>query len=536
MTDFWKDVKNKRGKGSDESVMTVGSVSGVKNVCDMWKDHYEHILNSNNDSSKKKAVMEFLTPDKEAPSEQTDNFKPGDIKAAIEKLKCNKASGTDGIKAEHYKFAHERLIILMCLLFNASLVHSYLPLDMLDTIITPIVKDKRGDITDKDNYRPIAVTCIASKVLENCIIGKYDNLLHSTDNQFGFKSEHSTDMCVFTLKEIVQSYTSSGSPVYMCFMDASKAFDTVNHWVLFDKLINRGMPYSIVRLLLEWYRKQECYVKWAGFNSSSFTVSNGVRQGGVLSPKLFNVVVDDLSKELNQCYAGCHFNGQSQNHLFYADDSVLLAPSPDALQHLVNICQNYALEHGMRYNVKKTVCMCVKPKVRKDISVPQITLNGKCLKWKHEHTYLGVLLQDNSTDANDINRQVRCLYTQGNLLLRKFNKCSDDVKCLLFRSYCTNLYCASLWCNYTASSFSRIKVAYNNIFRMLLSVKRREVYGAYVRFNVDSFQVVLRKSIYTFIQRLLKSNNCLISNIVTSLSFISGSTLYTQWMTMLYKY
>ena len=114
----------------------------------------------------------------------------------------------------------------------------------------------------------------------------------------------------------------------------------------------------------------------------------------------------------------------------------------------------------MRYNVKKTVCMCVKPKVRKDISVPQITLNGKCLKWKHEHTYLGVLLQDNSTDANDINRQVRCLYTQGNLLLRKFKKCSDDVKCLLFRSYCTNLYCASLWCNYTASSFSRIKVAY----------------------------------------------------------------------------
>ena len=103
-------------------------------------------------------------------------------------------------------------------------------------------------------------------------------------------------------------------------MDASKAFDTVNHWVLFEKLINRGVPYSIVRLLLEWYKKQECYVKWAGHNSSSFTVSNGVRQGGVISPKLFNLVVDDLSKELNQCYSGCHLNGQCQNHLFYADD------------------------------------------------------------------------------------------------------------------------------------------------------------------------------------------------------------------------
>ena len=216
--------------------------------------------------------------------------------------------------------------------------------------------------------------------------------------------------------------------------------------------------------------------------------------------------------------------------------TVILAPSPDALQHLVDICQKYALNHGLRYNVKKTVCMCVKPKLRKHISVPQITLNGKCLKWTEEHSYLGVLLRDDFTDVSDMNRQLRSLYTQGNILLRKFKKCSDDVKCQLFRSYCTNLYCASLWCNFTASSFSRIKVAYNNIFRMLLSVKRREVYNAYVRLNVDSFQVVLRKSIYTFNQRLLKSKNCLILNIVSSMLFLSGSTLNMHWRNILYKF
>jgi hypothetical protein len=400
--------------------------------------------------------------------------------------------------------------------------------------ITPIIKDRKGDITDKDNYRPIALTCIASKVLENCIIGKYESFLHSTDNQFGFKSGHSTDMCVFTLKEIVHNYTTNGSPVYMCFMDASKAFDTVNHWVLFDKLINRGMPHPVVRLLVEWYSKQECYVKWAGHVSSSFNISNGVRQGGVLSPKLFNIVVDDLSKELNNCYSGCHLNGQSQNHLFYADDSVVLAPSPDGLQHLVNVCQEYAIGHGLRYNTKKTVCMCVKPKSKKYLRVPQITLNGKSLRWAQEHKYLGVLLKDDFTDDVDIFRQLRSLYTQGNILLKKFQKCTDDVKCILFKSYCNNLYCASLWCKYTSSAFSRIKVAYNNIFRMLFNVKRRQVYHSYVCFNLDSLQVLLRKLVFRFHQRLLNSTNSLILNVIGSLSFLSGSKLYDHWRNTLY--
>lgn len=167
-------------------------------------------------------------------------------------------------------------------------------------------------------------------------------------------------------------------------------------------MISRGIPLSIIRLLLDWYSKQECFVRWAGHNSSSFNVGNGVRQGGVISPILFNLVVDDLSRKLNECYAGCYLNGQSQNHLFYADDSVLIAPSPHALQELVDICQVYARENGIRYNVKKTVCMCVKPKTRKHLKVPQVSLNGKNLKWVNEHKYLGVLLQDDYTDDVDI--------------------------------------------------------------------------------------------------------------------------------------
>ena len=75
---------------------------------------------------------------------------------------------------------------------------------------------------------------------------------------------------------------------------------------MFEKLIGKGMPRWVVRLLLEWYIKQECYVEWMGHNSAY-------------------VILDDLSKESGKCYTGCYTNGQCENHLFYADDSVIIA-------------------------------------------------------------------------------------------------------------------------------------------------------------------------------------------------------------------
>ena len=132
-----------------------------------------------------------------------------------------------------------------------------------------------------------------------------------------------------------------GSPVYLTFLDAKKAFDMLNHWTLFDKLLQRGVPSTVVRILMFWSNKHNFYVKWAGELSSSFKVSNGVRQGSVLSPTLFNLFLDDLSFKLRESYSGCYFNNQSYNHMFYADDAVLLAPSPHALQDLLDICNCY---------------------------------------------------------------------------------------------------------------------------------------------------------------------------------------------------
>ena len=118
----------------------------------------------------------------------------------------------------------------------------------MDTVIVPIVKDKKGDLGSKNNFRPIALTTIMSKLFEILILNRYGDLLHSADNQFGYKKKHATDLCVYTLKQVVDYYRSNSSPVYICFLDASKAFDRVNYDILCKKLVSRNLPNVIVRI------------------------------------------------------------------------------------------------------------------------------------------------------------------------------------------------------------------------------------------------------------------------------------------------
>ena len=122
-------------------------------------------------------------------------------------------------------------------------------------------------------------------------------------------------MYIYILKEMVDKYKSLNGGMCMCFVDASKAFDRVKHSVLLNKLTSRGVPGYIVKLLSYWYAKQTMRVRWGDYISSPFRVSNGVRQGGILSPYLFNVYMDDLSCLLNCCNTGCVSGDTIINHL-----------------------------------------------------------------------------------------------------------------------------------------------------------------------------------------------------------------------------
>ena len=110
--------------------------------------------------------------------------------------------------------------------------------------------------------------------------------------------------CIYALKESIDYYKNSGTTVYVTFLDASKAFDRLSYGLLFDKLLKKHVPLFIIKLLCYGIHIKQCFVHWGNTTSTQFTVANSVKQGGVLSPILFNVYVCELSAALNSSGIG----------------------------------------------------------------------------------------------------------------------------------------------------------------------------------------------------------------------------------------
>ena len=274
-------------------------------------------------------------------------------------------------------------------------------------------------------------------------------------------------------------YTSHGSPVYACFLDASKAFDRVCHSTLFRILTDRGVPPPYLKLLLRWYRSQKMGVRWANSESDPFYVRNGVRQGGNLSPMLFNVYIDKLLCDLRRMNVGCYVGKHAVNVLAYADDIVLLAPTRAGLQMLVDACVGKAVPLDIKFNTKKTVCMMFLP--RKPCSVAHLTsarppciyLDGQNLAWVEEFRYLGHILNSKLDDSADMQRAKRCLYYSTNMICAKLGFANTAMLVQLFRTFCSNLYGCELW-NITSGSRAvrALYVAYHSCLKKLVKVPR----------------------------------------------------------------
>ena len=158
-------------------------------------------------------------------------------------------------------------------------------------------------------------------------------------------------------------------------------------------------------------------------------------RGGLLSPFLFNIYVDNLSMNLSESNVGCVVYDLTINHLSYADDMVLIAPSVYALKTLLSICELYAELHDIIYNTEKTECMICWPKKCKYKAVPLFVLQGDVLKNVDQFKYLGYLITSNMSDDLEMKRRTRGIYAMGNVVINKFKQCRATCKVLMFKTY-----------------------------------------------------------------------------------------------------
>ena len=165
---------------------SVNGTTDPQSISSVWKNHFEKLLNSVKSDSNMPIVNESI--DHMPPT--TITITPEMVKDAIQKLKTGKSCGNDGLAAEHFKHASANINVLFSLFYTTAINHGYLPNNFMKTIIVPLVNNKTGDISDVNNYRPIALVTVTSKIFENILLDLLHPYLYTCDNQFGFKKRH----------------------------------------------------------------------------------------------------------------------------------------------------------------------------------------------------------------------------------------------------------------------------------------------------------------------------------------------------------
>ena len=517
---FWNSVYKMSNSKASCQVNSIGGASGTQNVVNMWMSHFQELYSTVSESKYRNVFQEkvFASP---RYTDQLPVLSVYDIETALNAQKFGKAAGPDGIHAEAFIYGGHRLRLYLCLLFNLFLKHGYVPASFSQSIIIPLVKSKSGDLSDVNNYRAIALANSLSKILETVLFEFIASNDPADEYQFGFRKHLSTTLCTQVFKKTVNYYRQHGSHVFTCFIDFNKAFDNVDYWLLFCKLLDSNDSaacFCATRLLACWYSSQAMCIQWQNEHSSFFNIAKGVRQGGILSPFLFRVYIRDFITSISRMNVGCNLAGINVNLLAYADDLVLLAPSWRALQSLLQAAEAAASKIMMTFNIRKTVCMVFNPSCRSKCiadSFPAFTLSGSSLAFVQQFKYLGHIVENTFSDDSDVNREIKCLFSRTNLLCRRFKRCTRLVKIRLFRTYCMCLYDTALWSSFSVGAINRLASCYTKCMKYFFGYsKYSSVTSMLLELGLPSFSTMLHNSKMSLTSRLLTSENVLVQHVV----------------------
>jgi hypothetical protein len=390
---FYNEIKKYKGVKTLSS-MYVNGCHGDENIAKCFANEYQSLFNTcNYDDDFYIKFDETISHEigKCNESEQITVVDVSHIRKALTRIKLNKSDGVFTLVSDNFKNAPDILLEHLATLLNMCLIHGYLPECLILSTLIPIPKDKMGNLSCSQNYRGIALCTIILKIFEYVFLIKHGCNLRSSDHQFAYKENSSTTQCTWVAHETISYYNSNGSEVFACLLDCSKAFDKIRYDILFPKLIEKHISPIVIRLLFNNYINSKLKVRWCSSESDSFHVCNGVRQGAVLSPFLFNIYMDELIADLYSEGSGCWIGTQFYGALVYADDIMLLAPSVSGLQNMIKTCQQFGSRTGLDFNSKKTVCIRFHRNgdCTKSSSSPSLMLNREKLIWCDSVKHLG---------------------------------------------------------------------------------------------------------------------------------------------------
>ena len=427
--------------------------------------------------------------------------------AVVKKLKAAKTDPVADISSDYLINAPAKLFEIIALCFQSYIIHAHVSNFLLISTLVPLLKDKLGDTGSSDNYRSIAISSLILKIFDLVIISEFKEFLELDDLQFAYQSGVSTSMCTWLAVETISHFLRNGSEVYTCLMDMSKAFDTVQHSHLFQKLLDQGMPMIIVRYILISYKYQRANVSWDGEQSRFFSIGNGVKQGAILSAILYCVYTNGLFQKLRQQKIGCFVEESFVGVLGYADDIYLMSPTLDGLQSMLYICEEYADKHNLRFsthpnpNKSKTKCMAY---LKKERELPRVELCGNKLPWVDNGKHLGMKIEatiDNLLKKDIVEKRARYIQCN-NELMQEFAYTSCSTKAFINRVFNSHAYGSVLWDLYGRE----VNMLYNSwstsIRKMFRLDRQTHRYLIEPISDMEHLRSMIQKRFLSFIEKL----------------------------------
>lgn len=321
-----------------------------------------------------------------------------EVEKAIRQLKNRKSPGLDQIPNELLKYGGDRLTKEITSLIRKIILIHRIPDSWRTSIM--ILLFKKGDKMKPENYRGINLLNTMLKLTTKVITNLINSRITLSEEQQGFRTGRSCTDAVFIIRQIVEKSVEYNRPAYMCFIDLQKAFDRIQVQDVIHLLYNRGIPLSIIKTIENIY-KNKIQAKVNGKLTTQITVNNGIRQGDSLSPLLFNIVMDELIKEVKKG-KGYKLRDSEITVLCYADDAVLVAEREDELQRLLNIFNITGKKFNMIISSEKTKCMTTSAEpIRCKLEV-----DGKVIQQEMKFMYLGIELSANASIDKEVKRQI----------------------------------------------------------------------------------------------------------------------------------
>ena len=226
------------------------------------------------------------------------------------------------------------------------------------------------------------------------------------------------------------------------------------------------------------YREISYTVKWGEEVSKSFSVSNGIRQGGVSSGVLFVVYIGDLLTLLRKSGLGCRIHGIFFGAVIYADDIFLLSASRSGLQFMIDICQKFTARLNLKFGTNsnpdksKTKCLIFSESRKAPRSpVREIRLGSHTLPWVSQVKHLGHTMQLDNSMKIDTNLKRGAFIGKVNSLLQEFYFAAPSILMKLMTIYCCNIYGSNVWDLFSAES-QRLYRSYNVALRTIFNLPR----------------------------------------------------------------